>query len=486
MTQGTSHDVLVVGNGIIGWSIAYELAKRSGDSRVAVVGPRSRDGAASVAAGAMLNTFGEITRHTLTSDAGRQKFELSREALGRWPGWLEEIKEASGDDQLDATYSRGTTVILNSKSGFLDNENFGAMERALQEYDEPYAEIDPRGIPGLTPLPDARPLRALHLEREGAIDSHEFLAGLTRAATRAGVESLDARITGLTRSGERVTGVVLGDGTVLEAGTVVLAAGAFTGAMLAELFPLGRTPMMFAGRGIAFTTERTEEDRFENVVRTPTRAGNCGLHMVPYGDGREYYGATNIPQDTPAVRADLGMSEFLVRVAREQLDQRLFFADIDWRVGNRPMSVDGFPLFGRTSIEGLVVATGTYRDGFHCSPVVAGMVADDLLGGTPLAERVPLFAPERAPIQTMTPHEAVDLLVDTAVSGSWEIGVALPGWHIGVEPFEAHYEKSMGRFHDVLKDPVALLPEILLSVIFDPDLANHSLVRYLNSLGETW
>lgn len=480
MSDNTTNDIAVVGNGVLGWSIAYELSKRS-DLRVAVIGPAPRHGAASRAAGAMLNTFGEITRHTLSSDAGRAKFEVSRTALDRWPEWLAEIKDASGESDLDATYSAGTTMILNSKSGFLDNENFKALERALHEYGEPYQEIDPRDIPGLTPLPDARPLRAIHLDREGAIDARRFLDGIERAAVRAGVDYVDAEVTGFERVGERIHGVHCSNGAQVSADTTVLSAGAFSGALLAELFPLGQLPIMVSGRGIAFTTTRTETDRFETVVRTPTRAGNCGLHMVPYGDGREYYGATNIPQIDPTLQADLGMSEFLVRVAREQLDQRLFFADIEWRVGNRPMSLDGFPMFGRTSMDGLVVATGTYRDGFHCSPVVAQYVADDILGQTPLNERLPLFNPQRAPIETTTPREAVDLLVDTAVSGAWEVGVALPGWHIGEEPFEAHYTRAMNRFYDLLKAPVALLPEILLSVIFDPELADHRVTQYLNA-----
>jgi glycine/D-amino acid oxidase-like deaminating enzyme len=480
MESSSPYDVIIVGNGVIGYSIAYELAKRSGDLRIGVFGPAHRSGAASAAAGAMLNTFGEITRHTLNSVPGQAKFDLTRKALDRWPSWLAELKEASGDPDLDRTYTMGTTVILNTKCGMLDNLNFAALEAALAKFDEPHEYIDPQDVVGLLPRPDGRPLRALHLSREGAIDARAWLRGLEAATRATGVTSVDAQVTEIRTEAGRSTGVTLADGTTVDAGTVVLAAGAFSGP-LTRVFEPGTVPAMYAGRGIAFMTRRTDEPGFRNVVRTPTRAGNCGLHMVPFGDGREYYGATNIPTDEPKTLGDLGMSEFLLRVAREQLDQRLYFADVEWKIGNRPMSIDGFPMIGRTSIDGLLVATGTYRDGFHCSPVIARLVVDDLLGAGTLADALPHFRPERAPIQTMTPEEAVQELIATAVAGAYEDSAILPGYHIGVEPFDAHYERAMDRFYAVLDTPVALLPEILLSLIFEPDLAGHRVVSYLNA-----
>jgi glycine oxidase len=482
MRYSDNYDVLIVGNGTIGNSIAYELAKRSGELSIAVCGPAARRAAASVAAGAMLNTFGEVTRHTLASVAGQAKFELCRRALDRWPSWLEELKQASGNPELDRTLTKGTTVLFNTKSGLLDNQNFNALLAALEKFDEPYEEIDPQDVPGLMPVPEARPLRALHMHREGAIDARELLRGLEAAAAAQGVTSIDGEVADIITQGGRATGVALRDGTNLSAGTVILAAGVFSGP-LTRVFEPGSVPTMLAGRGIAMMMHRADEAGFRHVVRTPTRAGNCGLHVVPFGDGREYYGATNIPRDEPIDKADLGMSEFLITCAREQLDQRIFFLDIQkWLVGNRPMSIDGFPMIGRTSIDQLLVATATYRDGFHSSPAIAQLVADDLLGVGSLAEQLPHFAPQRPPIELMTAKEAVDELIVTAVSGSYESGVTLPGWHVGSELFEAHYRQAAERFYSALDRPIGLLPEILLTVIWEPDLENHRITRYLNAV----
>jgi len=481
MGSGDNYDVVIVGNGAIGYSIAYELARRSGDLSIAVCGPAHRRGAASVAAGAMLNTFGEVTKQTLTSPAGQAKFDLCRRALDRWPSWLDELKQASGQSDLDRTLTHGTTVVSNTRSGMLDNQNFAALQAAFTKFNEPYEEIDPQDVPGLCPLPDARPLRALHIPREGAIDARAVVGGLEAAAAASGVTTVDCEVTGAITQARRVTGVTLHNGSEIESGTVILAAGAFSGQFI-RLFEPGSIPIMWAGRGIAIMTRRTEGPGFEHVVRSPTRAGNCGLHVVPFGDGREYYGATNLLYVDAIDKPDMGMSEFLLTCAREQLDRKLFYADIEkWIVGNRPLTIDGFPLLGRTSIDGFLIATGTYRDGFHCSPVIAQLVVDDLLGAGSLAETVPHFVPERPPIELMTAQEALEEVIFAQISSSYEFGTTLPGWHVETDPFDEHYRRAVERYYSVLDRPYGLLPEILVHNIWGPDIATSRMTTYLNA-----
>ena len=62
--------------------------------------------------------------------------------------------------------------------------------------------------------------------------------------------------------------------------------------------------------------------------------------------------------------------------------------------GNRPMSADGAPVAGATSLEGLFVLTGTQRDGLHLSPLLAEAIAATMFGAEP-DERLRPFAPER-------------------------------------------------------------------------------------------
>ncbi|MEV8439578.1 FAD-dependent oxidoreductase [Actinosynnema sp. NPDC051121] len=91
-------DVAVVGNGVLGLSVAVEVARRAPELRIAVIGPPDRPGAATAAAGAMLNCFGEVTRHTGGHPAARAKFALARETLDRWPQWLGQLADEAGPE----------------------------------------------------------------------------------------------------------------------------------------------------------------------------------------------------------------------------------------------------------------------------------------------------------------------------------------------------------------------------------------------------
>lgn len=477
----SSFDVIIVGNGVIGNSIGYEIARRSGSLRIAVCGPKRRTGAASAAAGAMLNTFGEVTKYTLKSEAGRAKFDLCRLALDMWPAWLEELKDISGQSDLDRSLTHGTTVICNAKSGVLDDQNFAALQAALTKFDEPHEEIDPQCVVGLRPLPDARPLRAIHIAREGAIDARAVLGGLELAAESLGVTVLDAEIVDIAVRAGAVVGVTLGDGSLLEGEMVILAAGAFSG-QLARMFEPGAVPVLFAGRGISMMVRRPMEPGFQYTVRSPTRAGACGLHVVPLGDGIDYYGATNEVYDLPSALADFGNSQLLMKYACEQLDMELHNADIErWIVGNRPIAVDGFPLIGRTSIDGLILATGTYRDGFHCSPAIAQFVADDVVGVDSLADRLPIFVPERPPIETLTPSESVMEFIFQGVSGEFEAGVTVPGWHTDMKIFADFYGRVAERYYALFDEPIGLLHEMLISVMYSPNPEKHSITEYIRA-----
>jgi glycine oxidase len=126
---------------------ALELTDREPGLRIAIVGPSNRDGGASQAAGAMLNCFGEITSLTFHSAESRQKFDLAREALKRWPDFLARLNDLIPDSS-GVVSQAGTFVILNSRSGRIESENFDAMVAALRRFDQQYEEVDPNAVDG--------------------------------------------------------------------------------------------------------------------------------------------------------------------------------------------------------------------------------------------------------------------------------------------------------------------------------------------------
>ncbi|MBO7941578.1 FAD-binding oxidoreductase, partial [Streptomyces sp. S9] len=142
-----------------------------------------------------------------------------------------------------------------------------------------------------------------------------------------------------------------------------------------------------------------------HVLRTPNRAFACGLHAVPRGGGRLYVGATNTLFAQPMLRTSPADMFFLLECALDQLDQDLCAAQlVGWQAGNRPVAVDTCPLIGPTSVEGMWLLAGTYRDGLFLSPLLAQHIADRVCGGDGLFAET--FAPERRPIRLYTPQSA--------------------------------------------------------------------------------
>ncbi|MFB9542697.1 FAD-dependent oxidoreductase [Micromonospora sagamiensis] len=154
----------------------------------------------------------------------------------------------------------------------------------------------------------------------------------------------------------------------------------------------------------------TEDGRVpDSVLRTPNRSFACGLHCVPRSDGSLYVGATNIISYEPRKYALLSDLKFLIECAMDQLHTGLDDASLQkLQVGNRPIPADGFPLFGRLDGTANVwMATGTYRDGLHQSPLLAQQMAD-MLGGREAHPALRDFVPVRPPLPTGTRDEIVD------------------------------------------------------------------------------
>jgi glycine oxidase len=472
MTVMRQADILIIGNGALGLFLAEELATR-GVGSVAVVGPRERETGASQAAGAMLGCFGEVTTETLRTAPGRAKFEMTRSAHRLWPEVLQRLETGAAAAQAPLRVAQDSYLILNTR-GWLDSANFAAIVSALGDYGERVEEVDPGEITGYRPRPDQRALRALHLPSEGAVDSRRVLAAVEARITSAGFTLADQTAEALLAADGQICGARLADGSQIESGTVVVAAGASSEALM-RMVPAVPEPMpIFAGRGFAAVGRRVIGTPFESVIRTPNRAFACGLHLVPLGEGREYLGATNGVFRAPAATTSLHDVHFLAQCAMQQLDEAIGMHEIEqWRVGNRPVTLDGFPLIGWSGFPGLYLMTGTYRDGFHCAPLLAAHAANELQGKDGLID--PMFAAARTLIPTRTIEQSIDEYAQHCLAG-WFESESAPS---AATPWLAYnYRRQAREFYDWLGIDYGLGPDIVAYALSGPQ-NDHEIQRYL-------
>lgn len=467
-------DVVIVGNGALGLFLANELIDRQIGS-IAVIGPSDRETGASRAAGAMLGCFGEVTTETLRTDASRTRFELGYAAHDRWPDVLRRLHEVSPSPN-PLQVATDTYLVLNTKGGELDSLNFAAIMSALDAYEQPWEEADPHAIAGYQPRADCRALRAVHLPMEGAVDARGVLGALEMRARQAGVRVVDQTVRRLLSSNDTVTGVELDDGSVIEAGAVVVAAGARSEALVRATFDdLDMVPM-FPGVGFAMLTKRSNGEPFRSVVRTPNRGFSCGLHVVPAGDGREYVGATNRLVDDVSDFPWLGDVFFLSQCVTDQLNEGGGGYVVErFLSGNRPATLDGFPLVGWLPPAGLYLLSGTFRDGFHCAPLLAAHVANELQGKPGIID--PMFRPTRRAIPTRTVEQSIDDFLLHTFACWFEAG-ARGAAQVTTNRLTSVWREQAMQVYDKLGTEYALSPDVLWYAALSP-IGLDRIARYL-------
>ena len=232
----------------------------------------------------------------------------------------------------------------------------------------------------------------LRVDGDHQIDPRRLARALVAACERTGVvfhRSWAERL-GVGR-GERATGVVTADGTVLEAGRVVLAGGSLSGRLAGVPDAVLPPVRPVKGQVLRLTMPRTHAPLLNRTVRAVVRGNH--VYLVPRENGELVVGATSeeLGWDTTVTAG--GVYE-LLRDAHELVPGITELPLTETRAGLRPGSPDNAPLLGPTELEGLLLATGHHRNGILLTPVTGDVMAQALTTGELPDEALP-FTPRR-------------------------------------------------------------------------------------------
>jgi len=337
-----SGDAAIVGAGIIGLAIAFELAQRGATVRVFDRAEPAR--AASWAAAGMLAPESEAV-------ADPSLMELCRNSLRRYPDFVERVREASGVDPrlrldgiLHAAFDTAHAQALRARDGeFLERE--ALLER------EPWIGPSVTG--------------ALLVRGEGHVDNRRLGRALVAACERLGVMVARAEWARVECDGRRVLGV-RSDLGFTGAQTVVNACGCWAGQL--EGVPQEALPNVepVKGQMLALSVPA-------GLIRHATWVP--GAYLVPRDDGRLLIGATSERAGFDARVTAAGIDGLLHAALAAAPSLGAFTVSETW-AGLRPATPDGRPVIGPTPIAGLLNATGHYRNGILLAPVTASLIAD--------------------------------------------------------------------------------------------------------------
>lgn len=437
-------DIVIIGNGILGLTTAYRLIKKDASVKVTLIGPYDNKGCASLAAAAMFNSFCEIDTYTLGNDIEKQKFLFNKTATPMWPSFLAEIEADSG---LKQQYGFGTFLINNHGSDALEDRNFDAIVDALTQYNERFEFADTRNISNYKPSVMGRAARAIYINGEGWVNPVLLVEGLKICLEKSGrVNYVNGYAKSLRREGDRVVDVTLTNGERVSGDKFLLAPGA-TFTEIVEASNLGIDFLrIFYGVGSSLLL-RTKEMTLSNCVRTPNRGLACGVYSAPQDGEHTLIGATNNIQPYPSDNANANNIYSMLKSAMEQINTDYYRAElVKINLGWRPTSADTVPLIGKTSLSNLLVATGTKRDGLHCSPLISACMTSLFYGEEPSYD-LSLFNPERKKINIYTREEAVRIAVGHTINAAYQHDF-VPSKNRMVEDLEKYYTSDLEALHD--------------------------------------
>jgi len=376
LTQKRSFDAVFVGGGIVGLSCAWRAAQRG--ARVCVLERAEPPaGATNVAAG-MLAPVGELTF------GEPELLQMTLAAAELYPDFVAELEEASG---VATGYAPcGALHIALDRDEAAELRRVHDLQRSLGLEAEWLPPRRCRDLePGLTPSFNG----GVHAAGEAAVDPRALARALVAALAAAGGElRTGCEVVGGVFEGERLAGVrvaaagAAGNGAApaseeIRAGAVVLANGAWSGAT--EWLPEHARPPVRPVKGQALE------------LRTCDGAAPCErilcserVYLVPREDGRLVVGATVEEQGYDTAVTAGGVHE-LLREAYRLLPDVAEMELVDALAGLRPGTPDNLPIVGPGAIDGLVLATGHFRNGVLLAPLTADTIAAEL-------ERLPFVA----------------------------------------------------------------------------------------------
>lgn len=498
-----SFDCLIIGNAILGLTTAYRLTQLAPHATVGIIGPATRPSSATAAAGAMLGVFGEVTAAHVADTYEHDYFNLAYQAQRLWPTFVEDLNNQINPNNPIRIHPNGTFILHNTQGTTQDDTpNYRAILDTLQAYQEPHAEVMPEDIPGLRPEEHARALAGIHIPNEGSIDPLTVLSALDEILNKHNqvtyIDGTVAKLLTAQHNDHLIQGVTLNNGDTYTAKHVVVAAGVGTQSLIDTLPALqGRIPRLLAGDGSALVLDQTAlgDHAIEHVIRTPNRAGLCGIHVVPHvqHQHRLYLGAGNTPHWNPIPGGLLENVASVIQGGRREINRDLAKARLlTLNKGDRPLSIDRYPLFGAsTCVEGLWFLTGTGRDGFQRSPLLSLHIAKKIIGDTHLStiEQETLaifetFAPERLFLQPHSQETSIQNIKKDMYCSFHESSGNLPNNGLNHRFFEG-LDRDIRDIYAQLDVDFAI-PSIIIPLIIYQRISLDAVKAYLHTVQRAW
>jgi glycine oxidase len=407
--QPAKPDVAIIGGGPIGLASAWRAAQRG--LRVLVLDAGDAGDAGDAAGAGAWRVAAGMLAPVAEAQFGEQRLlELNLRAAAGFAEFCAELAEASGRDP--GLRRAGTLIVARDRDEAEELERLLAFRRGLGlDVQRLLPTRARRAEPALAPTVRL----ALEIAGDHSVDPRRLVGALAEAVRRAGGDvRRHTPVAGLLSGGDRVSGVRLADGTELEAGAVLVAAGAHAGRL--EGMPDGAALPVRPVKGQVL---RLRDPRGPGLVERTIRTADA--YLVPRDDGRYVLGATMEERGFDTTPTAGGVFE-LLRDLSEVVPGVLELDVEEVLAGLRPATPDNLPAIGAGAVEGLVWAAGHHRSGILLSGVTGELVAAALSG----ERELPGWAAAADPLRFTRTDSRSGTGVGTASPSGTGVGTASP------------------------------------------------------------
>ena len=359
LSKNTHQPIAIVGGGIIGLAVGWQLVRRG--QRVVLFEKKRSGRAASWVAAGMLAPHSEVGFEE------EDFLRLGMESLREYPRFLQELEQDTGRHvPLD---KRGTLIVG------LDRDDSARLRR-LYEYRRhlglPVEWLVGSAVRDIEPLLSPRVTSAIWLPDDGQVNNRDLVEALREGFARLGGELReDCAVTAI-HCDNGCAHAVEAAGETHAVRTVILAAGCWSNQI--DGIPEGIRPPVRPVKGQLVSLRMNDDMNLTHVIRAPD------VYLIPKDDGRLVLGASQEEMgfDTTATA---GPVLRLLQRGWEAVPSIYELAIDDIEVGLRPGSHDHQPIIGATEIEGLYYATGHHRHGILLAPFTAYAMCDLIIDG---------------------------------------------------------------------------------------------------------
>ena len=350
-----SHDIIVIGAGIVGCAIAHELARRG--ASVQIVDERATGMGATQASAGILAPY-------IEAGEGGPLLDLTVRSLHLFDEFMARVTAESG---VPVAYQRGGTLQiaftidemleLRNTAARLEAQGVsaGLVDAQAARVEEPYLS---EGVVG-----------GLVVPTHGFTAPGDLTRALVAAARRHGAQVIEGSAV---RRIVRATGelIVETDRGSLSGTAVVLAAGSWSSRVEIEGVSTRAPVRPVRGQLLHLAWKGP-------VLHRVTWGRGC--YLVPWKDGTLLVGAT-VEDAGFEERTTVAGVRDLLEAACELVPHTWTAGFLGARAGLRPATSDHLPIIGASSIvPNLMYATGHYRNGVLLAPLTAQLVADAML-----------------------------------------------------------------------------------------------------------